>query len=209
MGYNQHIAQGQTAGLFSAGLITALFSASRAVRSITHSINYAYGITKPRSFLWNTAMSVIFTLCVGVVLILTTLLITASSAAANYLAAMFGWSFPSVLVVRIISWVICIIILFVIVSAVYFVAPGKKIKYRHTLAGSIFYVFGWGGLTVCFTAYIRNFSDYSIIYGSLGAIIILMLWLYFTGIVLILGAEINSALENLREHSCIAEDPKR
>ena len=88
--------------------------------------------------------------------------------------------------------------LFVMLAFMYYFVPNRKMKWRNVLPGTVFSVVGWIILTLGFSFYINHFGRYSLIYGSLGAIIVLMLWLYLVGILLVLGGELNDIVEELK-----------
>lgn len=207
--YNNYAVQTQSTGLLSVGLIVTLYSASRAVRSLNYAINHAYGIARQRGFLKDLVLSLSFTLCVGLLLLITAVFLTAGSGIVKYLAPKFGMSPSAFSTIRTISWILCAGVLFMIVCAIYWVMPNRKFRFVKVLPGAVFTLVGWFALTIGFSIYINHFSNYSVLYGSLGAVIILMLYLYLTGIILLLGAEINSSAEHMpRRKGTSARTPK-
>ncbi len=193
--YSDYALANQNAALLSAGLVITLYSASRAVGALIYAINRAYEIEHERKPVRQLIMSMLFTLCVAVILVLTVLLITAGTNFVNYAAKLYLISDHVVLYIKLTSWAIGLAIMFAIISAIYYIIPNKKLEYRSVLPGVIFSVLSLTLFTLAFSAYINHFSSFSMVYGSTGAVIILLLWLYFTGIVLVAGAEINSILE--------------
>lgn len=85
------------------------------------------------------------------------------------------------------------IFLFVLIS-IYYIAPNKKLTLKSVLPGSIFTLIGWVILSFGYSIYVKFFTKYTIIYGSLGALILFMIWFWFLGIILVLGGEINAIL---------------
>ncbi|MCP6711424.1 YihY family inner membrane protein, partial [Klebsiella pneumoniae] len=81
---------------------------------------------------------------------------------------------------------------FLLFSTLYALAPNIKIKFKSVLPGALFASIVWILRTAAFGFYVSNFSNYSKTYGSIGGIIVLMLWLYITGFIIIVGAEINA-----------------
>lgn len=201
LSYRDNISANQDAGLLSIGIIITLYSASKSVSALTHAINRAYDITRKRSFIRQLILSMLFTVCIAIILILSILLITAGSNFLNHTVELFKMPDHFVRTIKYVTWITAAAILFAILSAIYYIIPNKRVKFCSVIPGTIFSTLSFALFNFTFSAYINHFTKYSIIYGSTGAIIILLLWLYFTGIVLVLGAEINSILELPKEKS--------
>ena len=84
-------------------------------------------------------------------------------------------------------------------ASMYRYAPAKKIPWKEAYPGAIVSTFGWLIVSLGFSYYINNIANYSRLYGSIGAVFVLMTWLYITSIILIIGAEFNSVLHVTRE----------
>ena len=196
--YIQYISENQHLSLLSIGLIVTLFSASRAIRSLNYAINKAYRVDKPRGFIGDFFLSVILTFGIGVTIILSLLLLTIGKNMMVWLSARFEFLLIPLAVLDNLRWVIVLLDLFVMLAFMYYFVPNRKMKWRNVLPGTVFSVVGWIILTLGFSFYINHFGRYSLIYGSLGAIIVLMLWLYLVGILLVLGGELNDIVEELK-----------
>ncbi|WP_084038554.1 YihY/virulence factor BrkB family protein [Brochothrix campestris] len=99
----------------------------------------------------------------------------------------------------IMRWGIVVLGIFVALVLLYRFLPHHKIKFRETLIGSAFTSIGWLVFSYLFSIFIDNFSNYSAIYGSIGAVIILMLWFYLSGIIVLIGGMINAAYATYRK----------
>lgn len=196
--YVQYISENQHVSLLSIGLIVTLFSASRAIRSLNYAINKAYRVDKPRGMIGDFFLSVVLTFGIGVAIILSLLLLTIGKNMMAWLSARFDFLLIPLAVLDNLRWVIVLLDLFIMLAFMYYFVPNRKMKWRNVLPGTIFSVVGWITLTLGFSFYINHFGRYSLIYGSLGAIIVLMLWLYLVGILLVLGGELNDIVEELK-----------
>ena len=115
----------------------------------------------------------------------------AHSRVANHFAAAF-----LALLSRIFFWTIATALLTLCFAVIYFSAPGvRKRRWRWLTPGATIGILAWVLVSLGFRAYLHYFNFYSVTYGSLGAVIILLMWFYITGFTLLLGAEINSEIE--------------
>ena len=98
-------------------------------------------------------------------------------------------------------WLVSSVIIFVIFVGLYWLAPSKKITCRSTIPGAAFATIGWILTSWAFSFYVSNFGNYSATYGSIGAIIVLMVWFYISGIIIIISGEVN-AFYSKKEKDC-------
>ncbi len=78
--------------------------------------------------------------------------------------------------------------------SIYSIVPTQRLRLRDALPGTVAATMGWLAASIGFSVYVENFSKYTLLYGSIGAMIVLMLWLYLTGAVLIMGSELNAVI---------------
>ena len=93
--------------------------------------------------------------------------------------------------------------MFAVVGLLYAVAQVRKNRVRTIMPGVALAMISWLVVSIGFSAYVENFANYSVIYGTLGAVIVLLIWLYLTSFILILGAEFNAALLHTNENSLL------
>ena len=91
-------------------------------------------------------------------------------------------------------WIIPPILIFLVFSVIYWIVPNLKIRLKSVIPGAVFATVGWILTSLAFSFYVGNFANYSKTYGSIGAIIVLMMWLYFSAIILILGGQLNAVM---------------
>jgi len=193
--YVEYISDISTTKLLSIGILLTLYSASRSVRSIEKAINAAYDIIEQRRFIRSTVLSMLFILFFGIVIIIVLLLSVVTKNILANIFFFFGISQQAVNLILFLKWAFIIISLFFTIASVYYFIPNKKIKIRSVLPGTILSMVCFAMLSIGFSIYVNNFARFSVLYGSIGALFLLMLWLYIAGIILVLGAELNAVLE--------------
>ncbi|MFO3689454.1 YihY/virulence factor BrkB family protein [Staphylococcus felis] len=179
-------------GLLSIGLILALWTASNGMTALMNSFNVAYDVEDSRNFFTSKALSIFFTILIGITLPLTMVLFTFGEQIGNLLFGPLGLDDEIRWVFSIVRTALPIIVIFIVFVLLYTVAPNVKIKMKSVIPGALFTTVVWILGTIGFGFYVSNFANYSKTYGSIGGVIVLMLWLYITGFILIIGAEINA-----------------
>jgi membrane protein len=190
------VTEGSSGGKLSFGFILALLTATNGMVAIIEALNAAYHVREARSW-WKTRLVALVLTIALAVLIVTALVIviggeqvgfTIARAVGMGSAFMFAWA--------ILQWPIVIAFVFWAFALVYYFAPNlREQKLRWVLPGMIVGVALWFLVSFAFRFYLRYFNTYSAIYGSLGAVIILMLWFYLTGLSILVGGEVNSEFE--------------
>ena len=104
-----------------------------------------------------------------------------------------------------IHWTIAVGFAILAVEALYFLAPNVKQRFLATLPGAVLAVGCWIGLSYLLGMYFRHFANFNKTYGTLGAAIALMVWLYWTGFAMLVGAELNAELAKISRHSRVQE----
>ena len=185
-------------GKITLGLAAALWSASVGFSAIQDTLNTVYKVKETRPY-WKARGSAILVtvfLSVIVTLTLSTLLL------GDFLARLLKLHLPNHLTqvaaavtTRTVSWIVAAGLLVVLFSLIYFFAPDVKNKRWHWLTpGATIGIAGWLIASIALRIYLHYFDNYSVTYGSLGAVIILLTWFYITGLMILTGAEINSEI---------------
>lgn len=189
----------RSGGLLSFGIIAVIWSASNGMNAIVRAFNHAYEVEENRSFIIIRLTSIFLTIAM-VVTILIALLLPVFGREIGMLAADFiGASDLFLQVWSVVRWGISPLILLIVFTALYIFAPNKKLSLRFVLPGAVFAVAGWIIVSMLFSFYVGTFANYSATYGSIGGIIVLMIWFYLTGTLLILGGEINALLHKRKK----------
>ncbi|WP_047476501.1 YihY family inner membrane protein [Bacillus siamensis] len=189
----------RSGGLLSFGIIAVIWSASNGMNAIVRAFNHAYEVEENRSFIIIRLTSIFLTIAM-VVTILIALLLPVFGREIGLLAADFiGASGLFLQVWSVVRWGISPLILLIVFTALYIFAPNKRLSLRFVLPGAVFAAAGWIIVSMLFSFYVGTFANYSATYGSIGGIIVLMIWFYLTGTLLILGGEINALLHKRKK----------
>ena len=196
----------QTLGLtFAIGLATSLWSANAAMKSLFDTLNIVHGEEEKRGFFKLNALSLGFTVG-GVALILAAL---GSIVVVPVILSYVGLSDAGDLLLRIGRWPAMYLILTLALAVVYrYGASREKPQWRWITWGSAIAALLWLGASGLFSWYAANFGNFNETYGSLGAVIGFMTWLWISAIVILLGAEIDAELEHQTAHDTTTGPPK-
>lgn len=193
-GYLGHIAEMKNGYLLFFGLFFTIFFTSRAINCLSDAISRAYRAKEAKAFPGKQIRTLLFTLFIMLLIFCSMLLLTIGRAALTFFSR-----FVPIHMTVIDSWnvwrfLILAVILFVLLNLAYCVLPGKRYSFRQALPGTLAALLSWQAFSMGFSFYVENMSSYSVVYGSIGAVIVLLLWLYCSAITLIMGAELNSVL---------------
>ena len=182
-------------GLLSITIIGTLWSASNGINAIMRAFNAAYNVEEDRSFLVSRLIAIILTIAMLVVIIIAFLLPIFGRMIGVYLFSLLGLSEGFLEVWNTLRWVISSIVFFIVLLALYKLAPNKKVRFKNVVFGAAFATIGWQLVSLAFSYYVNTLGNYSATYGSLGGVIVLMIWFYLSGIIIITGGEINALLK--------------
>lgn len=198
------ISSGKGGGKLSLGLLGALWAASNGMTAITDTLNVAYDVKETRPW-WKTRLvSIGLTIVLAVIIILALATILLGSRIANWIAAGIGFADKFIMLWQLLQWPIVVGFLLLTFSLIYYLAPDLKTqRWRSVIPGSIVAVTLWILVSFAFRLYLQFFNTYSVTYGSLGALIVLMLWFYFTGVAILIGGEVNAALRRAHKASAL------
>lgn len=183
----------QNGGLLSIGIIGTIWSASKGVDALMKALNRAYDVEGRAGFM-NRLWSLIFTISLVGVLLIALVLPVFGQQIGNLIFDYLGVATSFSTIWSSIRWIIPPALILILLTAMYWIVPNTipRLKIISVFPGAIFATLGWLILTYGFSFYINNFGNYSATYGSIGGVIILMLWLYFTGMILIFGGLLNA-----------------
>lgn len=187
--------------LLSFSIILALWSGSLGISAIIRAINKAYNINKRRNYIRLKLLSLLFTIALVILLLIVLATLVFGEVIGNAIFTYIGainvfyriWNNSRKLIA-----LASMIIIFALLYK-YSIMPKERryIKLVHTLPGAIFATIGWIVASGIFSFYVNNFANYSKTYGSLGGVIVLLVWLYITSIMIVLGGEINGTYASL------------
>jgi membrane protein len=176
------------------GIPLTLYFLSRAIRSLMRTVNRIYRVEVQRNFIQEFFLSVVLTAAFLVSMAGSLLLVMAGRTALRLIG---NWMpFLQELLDRIhdAGYPLVIALIFLFLLMLNRIVPNVSLTWRNALPGSVFSLLAWLLISFAFSFYVDNMARYTVIYGSLGAIIVLMLWLYLTGIVLLSGPLVNHIL---------------
>lgn len=182
------------------GIVAALWTASGYVGAFGRAMNRIYGIKEQRSFLRKRLSHLALT---ATVIILTTCTLSGlvmTGPVASYFAELFNFQERSLNIWLTAKWPIITIAATLTISLLYYFSPTvKAAKFRWISPGLILAVSVWLSMSLAFGFYIKNFNSYSGTYGALAGVVIFILWMWFTNIALLLGAELDSEIERAKQ----------
>jgi len=189
-----------SSGKLTFGLIAAIWSASVGISAVQDTLNDVYKVKVRRSYL----VARIFAIGLTIVLSVIVTVGLASLLGGDFLAALASryihhdWLAAAASVMsRLIGWFLATVLLTLAFAVIYYWAPDvKHRRWRWLTPGGAIGIAGWLLSSLGLRVYLHYFPSYSLTYGSLGAVIILLTWFYITGLMLLLGAEINSEIES-------------
>jgi membrane protein len=189
----------QNGKLLSFGIIGAVWSASNGIGAIVRAFNRAYDVQESRSFIVARGVSPFLTFGMMLVIVVALVLPVFGKTIGLFLSSMLGISGIFLMIWSAFRWIVSFLILFGVFTSLYYFAPNKQLHYKQVMAGAMFATIGWIVTSLAFSYYVESFSSYTSMYGSLGGIIILMIWFYLSGMIIVLGGELNAVLECQRE----------
>lgn len=186
-------------GLLSIGAIATVWSASKGMNALTKALNLSYFKEETRSFIVARGMSVVFTVMLIAVLVVALVLPVFGQQIGVFIFSYLGFEENFLKLWTSLRWIVPPILIFIVFSLIYWLVPNLKIQLRSVLLGAAFSTIGWIITSLGFSFYVGNYGNYSSTYGSIGAIIVLMMWLYFSAIILMLGGQINAVMSERRQ----------
>jgi len=190
------IASGQHGGLFTLGMLTTIWSSSAAMTAIIDTLNTAYGIEEGRPW-WKVRLTAVgLTLGVAIFILISFGLVLAGPSLAErlanqfYLGPVFEWSW------KILQWPVVFALVSGAFAIIYYFAPDAEQDWVWLTPGSIFATSLWLLASLGFKYYVATMANYTETYGAIGGVMILMLWFYISGLVILVGAEMNAEIEH-------------
>ncbi len=190
------ISQNSSGGKLSFGLLTSLWFASSGMGAIIDALNVAYDVKETRAWWKRTLLAILLTIALAVLIITALALMFYGSHIAEGIANRYGFGAAFTAAWIILQWPVVLVFAFLAFALIYYLAPDLHEQQLRWLApGAITGVFLWLLVSFLFGSYLNVYNTYSVVYGSLGAVIILMLWFYLTGVTILIGGEVNAIIE--------------
>jgi membrane protein len=195
------VLQGQRGGLLSLGALLALWAGSNGMASVMTTLNVAFDVKESRPWWRRRLLAVVLTVAFSLFIVAALTLLVFGPKIAAAIARWLGLGQVFTVAWDVISLPVVIVLGLIGVGLVYYLAPATDQRWRWVTPGAVLALALWLGMSFGLRFYVQHFGNYSATYGSIGGVILLMLWLYLTGVVLLLGAEVNAEIEKAaREH---------
>ncbi|MET0629252.1 MAG: YihY/virulence factor BrkB family protein [Xanthobacteraceae bacterium] len=178
---------------FLVGLGIALWSANAGMKAIFDALNIIYDEEEKRGLIWLNVVSLFFTFCA----IVGALLAVGAVVVFPLVLAAFGWSSSDEPIIGFLRWPVMFVLLLAGLAVLYRYGPSRRLaKWRWLSFGSVFAASAWLVVSSLFSWYLGNFANYNATYGALGAVVGLMMWMWLSTIVVLVGAELNAEIEH-------------
>jgi len=184
--------------VLSISILFSLLSASKAFHALERSLNVSYSVKETRNYIEKRILGMVYTIFFTLSIIFALALPPMGTKFFDFIGRYVDLSFVNVDLITFMRWIFVVSFIGIIISSIYYFMPNIKLKYKEVLPGTLFAIIGWMSISIGFSYFINNFGRFSIIYGSLTAIVVFMIWLYLTGIILMAGGELNCLLREMK-----------
>jgi len=197
----EYVADKRNFQILSIGFVTTLWAASNGIGAVIVSINKAYDVKEKRSFFMVKLVSLLFTMALSAMIVLYFVLLVFGHRIGDYMISV-GVPAQYRKVWDQLRYLTVVIMQILVFAALYKYTPCSRPKWRDVLPGAVFTTVGWLLTSLGFAYYVNNFWNLRLLYGSIGGLIALLVWLYLSAMLVILGGEINAVIASER-HSGI------
>ena len=200
--YLRYVSRVSSRALMTFSLIFSIWFPMRAANALLLSVRKAYGMGRPTHFIHHQAKVFLYTICLFLTILLSLVLVTVGRRVLDFCAGYFHFS--TILTDGFIElwsslrFVLLGVIVFLALAVLYGLAQETR-SVHYIWPGVLMSLTAWLALSLLFSLYVENAGNYSVIYGSIGVIIVLLLWLYLSATMMIMGAELNGVLMEVRE----------
>jgi membrane protein len=191
--------RGTAVGALVIGLLTALWGASSAFGSVGSALNQVWRVEEGRGFVSHKLQNLGWTVLLIALTLITCVLLFLGGGLAGDVLGLIGLGDTAVDVWGVVRWPAALLAAMLIYAVVYYAAPNVEIRHwQYITPGAVFGVTTWIAASAAFFFYVSKFSSYSATYGAFATVVILLIWLYLTSAVLLLGAELNAVVDRRR-----------
>ncbi|MBU9720953.1 MULTISPECIES: YihY/virulence factor BrkB family protein [Bacillaceae] len=185
-----HITAQQSTSLLSFGIIFTLWTASQSLNTMLRLLNRAYDVTEDRKMIKARLLSITLTIGMfAVVLVALGLQVVGAAFMDMFVFDLILFEFNAI------RWVLSSLLLFIVFTLLYWLGPNIRLRFSEIYYGAIFATVGWQVTSFFFSYYLNNFANYTATYGTIGAVIALMVWFHLSSVIILFGGEINAALK--------------
>jgi len=181
-------------GFLISSFIFTLWTSSRLIRTLIRWMNKSYNVKETRSFIKVSIISFIFTLSILGVIFSSTILLVFGKFLGDFIFNLIGLDSIFIYIWNVLRYIVGIFTIIIIMINLYKYTPNKNLKIKDVIPGAIISTLVWLSISFFYSYYANNFSNYEVIYGSLGGVIILITWLYLSSWSILIGLEVNVQL---------------
>ena len=204
------ITAGSSGGKVSFGLLAALLTASFGMGSVISTLNSAYGVKESRPWWKAQALAVALTVGLTLLIISALVLVLHGGHIGEWIAAKYSLGGAFTLAWGVMQWPVVLAVVLLAFALVYYFSPNvKDMRWQWITPGSVLGLALWLLASFIFRAYLGVFDTYGAAYGSLGAMMVLLLWLYLTGVAILVGGEMNAVIEDAAARAGVPEAKER
>lgn len=185
--------------LLSFSFAVTIYSASSGFNCIIIGLNKAYDLHENRNFFAQRILSTMLVFIFTMLIIMSMILLIFGDYIRDLLVQYTKLTFFIYLFDSFAIEIIIFLILFVMLITIYKLSISRKLKFKDMLPGAVLTLFGWGIASKIFNIYVNNFSSYSMVYGTIGSIFILFIWINIIVFVLLVGGQVNAILESMKK----------
>lgn len=190
------ITSGPSQGLLTLAIVGAIWTSSSAVEGVRTVLNRAYRVHTPPSYLWRRLLSIVQLIVLTAIIIIGMGLLVIWPIVWQYLQDLLSLDISLTGQLRQLSYIIAALLLFFVVSSLYYVLPNVRQTWVSVFPGAAIVVIGWMLSARLFSFYLSHFDQVNLIYGSLGGVIATLLFFYILSVIFIYGAEFSFLLKH-------------
>jgi membrane protein len=191
------IVGGAKGSLLSIGALAALWAASGGLAAMMTALSVTYDVQDSRPWWKRKLIAVVLTIALAIVLLSAAVMLVFGGPIGGFLGNTVGMGDLAVRIWSIAQWPLAVVFLVAGIALLYYAGPAvEHRKWYWVTPGSLVATIGWIVISLGLRFYVSHFSNYSATYGSIAGVILLLLWLYLTGLVLLVGAEVNAEIEH-------------
>jgi membrane protein len=186
----------ESGGLLTVGVLGALWSSSAAILAIVDTLNRAYDIDEGRPWWKVRLLAIVLTIGLAFFILIAFTLVIAGPELARVVAQAMGLGRAFEVTWLVLQWPLVFALVTLAIAVVYYVAPDAEQEWVWITPGSVLATVSWVLVSLGFRYYVANFGDYNATYGTLAGAVVLLLWLYLTGLAILAGGELNAEIEH-------------
>lgn len=180
--------------LLSFGMAATLWVSSKGLTAIIKGLNRAYDEEETRPWWKLRGISLLFTVAIAMILMIAFALLVFGHVLGRQLFTALEYPDYFETIWGVVKFIFPISSMLVVFMFLYRHAPDRRLSFRSVLPGSVFASIGWVGISLLFSYYVNHFNSYARTYGSIGGVIVLLVWLYLSSVIILVGGEINAML---------------